>query len=138
VPARTRLGDEIRIELTLSELRDFQRRAIRVGCHARRDAAQASLENAPSVDDVQGLVRTLNNFRQLRAGELRLRSVETDLVDIVHAAPDDARRQMPRRRLLVHTLPLACVVCDPGRMRQVLDQVLDEARRRTRWEPAPA
>jgi signal transduction histidine kinase len=86
-------------------------------------------------------------------------------VDIVHAAADDARRQMPRRRLLVHTPPLACVVCDPGRMRQVLDQVLDEARRRTRddarielrlelisaqviqllirsddlaWEPAPA
>jgi len=32
----------------------------------------------------------------------------------------------------VHAPPMAAVNCDPARMRQVLDQVLDEASRRTR------
>ncbi|MBV9899248.1 MAG: PAS domain S-box protein [Chloroflexi bacterium] len=166
MPARKRSGEEIRVELSLSELRDsngerYAVAAIRdatmrkqlelttlelVQARVARSEAEAelagrdellatltcSLENDPSSDDLELLVRTLNNFRQLHTGELRLRSVETDLVDIVHAAADDARRHMPRRRFLVHTPPLASVTCDPARMRQVLDQVLDEACRRTR------
>jgi signal transduction histidine kinase len=165
VPARTRSGDEVRIELTLSEMhsaageryvvaaiRDanmrkqlelttlelVQTRVARSEAEtdlASRDELLATLtstlENKPSVDDLQRLVQTLNDFRRLHTGELRVRNVDIDLVDIVHAAADDARRQASRR-FLVHTPPVAAVNCDPARMRQVLDQLLDEATRRTR------
>jgi two-component system, LuxR family, sensor kinase FixL len=166
MPARTRSGAEIRVELMLSEVRDgsgqryamaamhdaslrkhlelatlevVQARVARSESEAQlagRDellaTLTAALEKDPTPDELQRLVRTLTNFRQLHSGELQIGSVETDLVDIVHAAADDARRNAPRRRLLVHTPPVASVTCDPPRMRQVLDQVLEEAASRTR------
>lgn len=166
MPARTRAGDEVRIELLLNELgsaageryvvaaiRDanmrkqlelttlelVQTRVARSEAEtdlAGRDELLATLtstlENDPSAEDLQRLVRTLNDFRQLHTGELQVCTVDVDLVDIVHAAADDARRHASRRRFLVHTPPVAAVNCDPARMRQVLDQLLDEASRRTR------
>jgi PAS domain S-box-containing protein len=166
MPARTRSGGEIRVELVLSEVHDasgeryavaamhdaslrkqlelatlelVQTRVARSETEAQlagRDellaTLTASLQDDPTPEELQRLVRTLSNFRQLHTGELQISSVETDLVDIVHAAADDARRGAPRRRLLVHTPPVALVSCDPARMRQALDQVLDEAARRTR------
>jgi PAS domain S-box-containing protein len=166
VPARTRSGDEIRVEVTLSELRDsngerFAVAAMRdatlrkqhelttlelVQARVARSEAEAelasrdellatlrdSLQGEPTPEELRRLVRQLTDFRQLHAGQLQVRSVETDLVDIVHAAADDARRRVPNRRWLVHTPPLATVSCDPARMRHVLDQLFDEATRRTR------
>jgi PAS domain S-box-containing protein len=166
MPARKRSGDEIRVELTLSELRDqsgerYAVAAVRdatmrkelelttlelVQARVARSQAEAelvsrdellaticsALESDPSPYELELVVRALTQFRQLHSGELRLHSVELDLVDILHAATDDARRHTSRRRLLVHAPPLAAVRGDPDRMRQVLDQVLDEATRRTR------
>jgi PAS domain S-box-containing protein len=166
MPARTRAGQDVRIELSLSEMRSaageryvvaairdanmrkelelttlelVQTRVARSEAEtelAGRDELLATLtstlENHPSADEVQRLVRTLNHFRQLHTGEMEVRTVDVDLVDVVHAAVDDARRHASRRRFLVHTPPVAAVNCDPARMRQVLDQLLDEASRRTR------
>ena len=166
MPARTRSGNEIRIELSLSELHSaagerYVVAAIRdanmrkqlelttlelVQTRVARSEAEAELagrdellttiasclEDAPSADELERLVRTLSNFRQLHTGELQVRCVDIDLVDIVHAAADDARRHASRRRFLVRTPPAAVATCDPARMRQVLDQVLEEASRRTR------
>jgi two-component system OmpR family sensor kinase len=86
----------------------------------------------PTPGELQLLVGQLTDFLRLHAGQLHVRSVEADLVDFLHAAADDARRRTPGRRLLVHTPPVATVSCDPPRMRQVLDQLLDETARRTR------
>lgn len=90
------------------------------------------LDGEPTPEELQVLAHALAEFRRLQTGQLQMRIEQTDLVDIVHAAADDARRPMSRRRLLIHTPPLAAVSCDPNRMRQVLDQVLEEAKRRTR------
>src|SRR5207302_4841387 len=99
----------MRKQLELTTLELVQTRVARSEAEAElagRDELLAtltnSLENDPTPDDLQQLVRTLSHFRQLHTGELQVRSVETDLVDIVHAAADEARRHAPRRRFLVH------------------------------------
>jgi PAS domain S-box-containing protein len=165
VPAVTRSGDEIRVELRLTELtsaagerfalaliRDaMQRKALElinlelVQARVARSEVEAELDTRdelletvssilaarPSADDLQRLVQTLAEFRRLHEGQLRVRLAATDLVDIVHAAMDAMHKRSTGRRLLIETPPHAWVICDRARMRQVLDQVMDEAIRRT-------
>jgi PAS domain S-box-containing protein len=164
MPARTSAGDDIRIELTLSELRSptgerFALAVIRDAMHRKRleltrleltqariarseaetalaardellDAVSASLNSAPAPDELHRLVRSLADLRSFRLGELRGRSVDIDLVDVVYAAAD-ARRLATGRRLAVHVPPSAPVSCDPVLFTHVVDQVLDELLSRT-------
>jgi K+-sensing histidine kinase KdpD len=165
MPARRRSGEEIRIELTLSELlgasgeryavaamRDASRRTqleltmlelaqARVARSeaeaelAMRDELLATIEAAlrgnPSAENVQRLVRVLTDVQHVHRGELRIATIETDLVDMAHAAVDEIRTRTPERRIVIDTPPRAAVVCDPRHMGEVLLQVLDEATRRT-------
>jgi PAS domain S-box-containing protein len=160
MPARTKRGEEIRVELALSELQSpdgerFALAVIRDAMHRKQlelttleltqarlarsefesalsaqsellDAVATLLETTPAPDELQRLAHALADLKRLRAGELRARPVEVDLVDLVHATADAARRRTAGRRLLVHTPPSAPASCDPVRFRQVLDQVLDE------------
>jgi len=57
----------------------------------------------------------------------RVHAIDADLVDVVHAACDAARRRAAGRRFMIHTPPSASASFDSARFRQVLDQVLDEA-----------
>jgi len=166
MPARTRTGEQIRIQMCLSEvpetngerfalaiIRDasqrkqlelanlqlLQARVARTEVDAELterdelvDSLAASLQSDPTPEELRRVGRTLADFREVRTGELDVRIVNADLVDIVHAAVDAARRHASGRRLLIHTPPVAAVSCDPARMRQALDQVLDETMRRTR------
>ena len=161
LPARTKSGEEIRIELSLSELHNaagerFAVAVMRDAMHrkqleltnleltqsriARAEAEtaaafrdellgviEATLQRQSSPDARQGLVDALAVVRRLRTGELMVRAVDGDLVDLVHAASDAARHRAGSRRLLVHTPPNAPASFDPAAMRQVLDRVLDEA-----------
>jgi|SRR5579864_7988990 len=165
MPAVTSSGEEIRIELSLSELdspdgegyavavvRDArQRKALEltnlelVQARVARSEAESelaardelldsvigTLQRDPTPEDLQRLGNSLEEFRRLHSGQLAVRLIATDLVDLVHAATDSARRRSTHRRFVVDTPPNASVECDPARMRQVLDQVLDEAIRRT-------
>jgi PAS domain S-box-containing protein len=165
MPARTKGGDVLRVELTLSELqssegerfamamiRDATRhrqlelttleltqariaRAEAEGELAARDelldAVEATLESATTSDELQRLGRSLADLRRLRSGELRARPVDVDLVDLIYAGADSARRRAQGRRLLVHAPPSAPASCDPVQLRQILDQVLDELIRRS-------
>jgi K+-sensing histidine kinase KdpD len=160
MPARTKRGEEIRVELALSELQNsrgerFALAVIRDAVHRKQleltnlelvqtrlarseaestlaardellDGVTAALESDLAPAQLQRLLRTLVDFRRLRHGELTIRTVNADLVDIVHAACDAARRRASGRRLLVHTHPSAAASFDPVRLRQALDQVLDE------------
>jgi two-component system, LuxR family, sensor kinase FixL len=166
VPARTRAGDEIRVELALSELRDsqgerFALAVIRSAMHRKHleltnleldqarmarteaeldlagrdellDTVATVLQSSPSPDEMERLASNVAEFRRLHRGQLCVRVVEADLVDIVHAAFDIIHRRAQGRRLLIHAPPSAPVTCDPARMRQVLDDVLEETIRRTR------
>ena len=161
LPARTRSGDEIRIELSLSELQNDagERFAVAVMRDAMprkqleltnleltqakvarseaetaaiyRDelieAIEKALQHNPAPAEVQRLVDALGVVRRLRSGELKIRPIDGDLVDLVHAASDAARPRAGGRRLLVHTPPNAPASFDPAALRQVLDRVLDEA-----------
>lgn len=95
------------------------------------DAVEATLESGPSPDELKRLGSTLAELGRLRRGEITVRPVSVDLVDVVHAASDAARRRASGQRLLVHTPPAAPASADPAQLRQVLDQVLDEALLRT-------
>lgn len=166
MPARRRSGEEIRIELTLSELVGAS--GERYAVAAMRDASQrthlnlarlelaqaqlarseaeaelaardefiatlaSNLRGDPLPEELQHVVRTLTDFQSLHGGEMRMAMIETDLVDMAHSAVDEICRRAPERRLVIHTPPRAAAICDPERMAQVFDQVLDEATRRTR------
>lgn len=161
LPARTKSGEEIRVELSLSELQNgagerFAVAVIRDAMHrkqlelinleltqakvgraeaetavADRDeligAIETTLERDPVPAGLHRLVGALAILRRLRSGEMKIRPVDGDLVDVVHAASDAARRRAGQRRLLVHTPPSAPASFDPAALRQVLDCVLDEA-----------
>src|SRR5579864_7743975 len=165
MPAVTRSGDNIRIELSLSELRSpsgeryavavirdaMQRKALELTnlelmqARVARSEIEAelaerdellhtvgtTLDANPGAGELQQLAGTLADFRRLHSGQLAVKLATTDLVDILHAAADAARRRSTGRRMLIHTPPNAWVRCDPARMRQVIDQVLDETIRRT-------
>jgi PAS domain S-box-containing protein len=161
MPARMKGGEEIRVELALSELQNpsgerFSLAVARDAMHRKQleltnlelaqahvahteaeialverddllEAVSATLESDPSADELQRLAHVLAEFRRLHRGELRVHTTEADLVDVVHAASDAARRRAAGRRLLVHTPPRATASFDSARFRQVLDQVLDQA-----------
>jgi PAS domain S-box-containing protein len=95
------------------------------------DTVIETLQAGGGCGDLDTLVDALREFRRLHTGQLSVRLGQIDLVDVAHAAADAARRRSTGRRLVVDAPPKAAVTCDPARMRQVLDQVLDEAIRRT-------
>lgn len=161
LPARTKRGEEIRVELSLSALQNdagerFAIAVIRDAMHRKQleltnleltqakvgraeaetamaardeliEAIETTLERNPSPDVLQRMVGALSVVRRLRAGDLKIRPANGDLVDVVHAASDAARHRAGARRLLVHTPPSAPASFDAAAMRQVLDRVLDEA-----------
>lgn len=166
MPARKRNGEEIRVELRLSELvsRGGDRYAVAVIRDAmlrkqleltnlelvqarvtrseaeteltERDemlgAVASTLDGHPTEEDLQRLATTLAAFRRLHSGQVAVRCIDADLVDILNGAGDAARRHAGGRRLLIHTPTNAPVSCDPMQVRKVLDEVFDEAIRRTR------
>jgi PAS domain S-box-containing protein len=166
MPARTRSGEEIRVELKLSELRDangarfavatirdanmrkqleltnlelVQARVARSEVElevAVRDelleSVAAMLEEEPSREQLRRIARAIEDFRQMHSGQVPLEMADTDLVDIVHAVCDAARRANPERHLLIQTPPAARVICDRARTRQAVEQVLEEVTSRTR------
>ncbi len=161
MPARTKSGEEIRIELSLSELHNssgerFALAVIRDAMHRKRleltnlelvqarvarseaEAAlgardellagvAATLQAAPDPDELQRLADALGDFNRLYSGDLTVSPQDGDLVDLVTAAADGARRRAKGRRVLVHTPPRQPATFDAPRTRQVLEQVLDEA-----------
>src|SRR6266567_4921916 len=161
MPARTKSGEEIRVEFALSELRNprgepFALAVARDAMHRKQleltglelaqahvahseaeaalverddllEAISATLDSEPGADELQLLAHVLAEFRRLHRGELRVHAIDADLVDVVHAACDAARRRAAGRRFLIHTPPSASASFDSARFRQVLDQVLDEA-----------
>jgi PAS domain S-box-containing protein len=161
MPAQTRTGESIRIELALSEVRtsDGARYAlavIRDATHRKQleltslelvqarvarseaeaelaardellDSVAATLQSSSHPDDVNRLVATLVDFRRLHGGEVAIRPIDADLVDLLHVAADAVRRRSSGCRLLVYTPPRAPATFDAARTRQVLEQVFDEA-----------
>jgi PAS domain S-box-containing protein len=167
MPARTKGGDELRVELKLTELRNaaqerFAVAMIRDATHRTQmemtslelsqarlaraeaeaalsardellDAVEATLDSTGSTsEELQRLLQALSDLRRLRLGELRSRPIDVDLVDVIYAGVDAAKRRATGRRLLVHAPPSAPTNCDPAQLRQILDQVLDEVLHRTR------
>jgi two-component system sensor histidine kinase BaeS len=161
MPARTRSGEEIRVELALTDLHSSrgERFAVAIARDAARrkqleltslelvqsqiarsdletalagrdellDALLATLSEEPKTDELRRLVAVIADIRQLHRGELKTRSNDADLVDLVHTAADAARRRASARRILVHAPPTAPATVDTARMRQILDLVLDAA-----------
>jgi PAS domain S-box-containing protein len=165
LPARTKSGEEIRVELALSEVRNAvgerfavavlrdamhrkhlemanlelaQARAARAEAEAAlgaRDeligAVAAALETPPDADELARLAANLADVAHIGRGELHPDHQDADLVDLVHAASDAARRRACGRRLLVYTPPTAPASCDPTLLRHALDRLLDEVMCRT-------
>jgi PAS domain S-box-containing protein len=161
MPARTKSGEEIRVELSLSELRNpsgerfalavirdamhrkqleltylelTQARVARSEAEAALDARDellagvaATLQAAPGPDELQRLAAALGDFNRLYSGDLTVAPQDGDLVDLVSAAADGARRRAAGRRVLVSTPARMPATFDAPRTRQVLEQVLDEA-----------
>jgi PAS domain S-box-containing protein len=161
MPAQTKSGESIRIELALSELSNprgqrFALAVIRDATHRKQleltnlelvqarlarseaeaelaardellDSVTATLQSSPHPDDITRLAATLVDFRRLHGGEVAIRPIDADLVDLVHVAADAVRRRSAGRRLLVYTPPSAPATFDASRTRQVLEQVIDEA-----------
>jgi PAS domain S-box-containing protein len=165
MPARTKSGDDIRIELSLSELQNasgerFALAVIRDAMNHKRleltnleltqarvarseaeaalvardellDGVTATLQAAPGVDELQRLTTALADFRRLHSGQLTVSPQDGDLVDLVSAAAEGARRRAPGRQVVVQASAPMPATFDAPRTRQVLEQVLDEALHRT-------
>jgi PAS domain S-box-containing protein len=160
MPARTKGDEQIRVELSLSELRNprgerFAMAVVRDAMHRKRleltnlelvqarlarseaetelearddliDAMARALSGDPSLDEVAATAAALADYRAVLAGELSFRVVDGELVDVVHAAVDAARRQASRRHLLVFTPPSVTATFDPARTRQLLAYLLGD------------
>jgi len=161
MPARMKNGEQIRVELSLSELHNsrgerFALAVIRDAMHRKRlemtnleltqarvarleaeaallardellDGVAATLQAAPGPEELQRLAAALGDLRRLHSGQLTVAPEDGDLVDLVSAAADSARRRDPDRRVLVHAPPSLPARFDAPRTRQVVEQVLDEA-----------
>lgn len=161
MPARTKNDTQIRIELSLSELRNsrgerFALAVIRDAMHRKRlelthlelvqarlarseaeaelalrdellDAFSTELARVTDSAQVRHVNALLEEYGRLRHGELPFRAVETELVDVVHAAVDAARRVGGGRRVLVFAPPTVTAIFDPQRTRQLLDYLLADA-----------
>jgi len=160
MPARTRNDDQIRVELSLSEIRNaegerFAVAVIRDALHRKRleltnlelvqarvaraeaeaelasrdellEALTTALQNARTPEQVAHVTTALSDFRRLHNGELPCRAMEGELVDVVHAAVDVARRQASHRRLLIFTPPSVPALFDGARTRQLLGYLLTD------------
>src|SRR6266851_4691055 len=160
MPARTKSGDDIRIELSLSQLQSsngerFALAVIRDAMNHKRleltqarvarseaeaavvardellDGVTATLQAAPDRDELHRLTIALGDIRRLHSGQLTVDPQDGDLVDLASAAADGLRRRAQGRRVRVHTPPHVPATFDAPRTRQVLEQVLDEAWHRT-------
>jgi PAS domain S-box-containing protein len=165
MPARTKDGEDIRIELSLSQLQNssgerFALAVIRDAMNHKRleltnleltqarvarseaeaavvardellDGVTATLQAAPDLDELHRLTTALSDIRRLHTGQLTVSPEDGDLVDVVSAAVDGARRRARGRRIRLNTPPRLPATFDAPRTRQVLEQVLDEAWHRT-------
>jgi len=91
--------------------------------------------NAAS-DRLNGLINHLLDFSRLEAGMLTVRPVPTDLNEIVSGSLSHLKIRAPQKRVSLNIPPdLPEVKADPRRLREVLDNVLDNA---LKYTPASA
>lgn len=120
------VSHELRTPLTYiqgySEL--LQRR--RLGSEAAREAIaeihNASVRMARLVDDLLDLSR-------IEAGRLDLRPRELDLAELLKSAVRAARVQAPHLEIQLEIDELPTLVADPDRLRQIIDNLLNNAER---------
>ena len=87
-------------------------------------------------DRLSGLINHLLDFSRLEAGMLPVRPVATNLKDIIYASLTHIRIRAPQKSISLNIPPsLPEVKADPRRLREVLDNVLDNA---LKYTPAHA
>jgi len=161
VPARTKYGEDIRVELRLSpveskqggsfvmgvlrdvtdrkrvELLQFELERVQTARHdveaavAGRDQFLTSLATNPAVERLDRFARALVDLKLIDADQLTLHIEETDLALVVRQTVAAAR---PRSRDLgldhrLVTRGASCLLadCDPVRMAEVVDHLVDNA-----------
>jgi signal transduction histidine kinase len=157
VPARTKHGDDIRVELRLSplpsrgggnfvlgvmrdvtdrkrvELLQFELARAQAARHeietaiAAREQVLISLAENPSTERLDRLARALVDLKLIDAGLLALHVQEIDLVQLLRRAVGAARTRADGHRLVVRGAACVLVECDEVRIREVLDHLLDNA-----------
>jgi signal transduction histidine kinase len=75
------------------------------------------------------LVDDLLDLSRLEAGRLRLRLTRLNLGDLLRSAAAAARFQSPDRPIELDIAPLPEITADPARLRQVVDNLLNNAQR---------
>ena len=87
-------------------------------------------------DRLNGLINHLLDFSRLEAGMLPVRSVATNLIGIISASLSHLKIRAPQKSIFLNIPPeLPQVKADPRRLREVLDNVLDNA---LKYTPASA
>jgi PAS domain S-box-containing protein len=95
------------------------------------DAVVTTLQGDTTPDDLRSLAAALAEFRRLHGGQVVVRPEQGDLVDVLRTAADAVRHRAGSRHVFVHAPPSAPATFDVATTRQILDQVLDEALRRS-------
>ena len=87
-------------------------------------------------DPLNGLINHLLDFSRLEAGMLPVRPVPTDINDIISDSLSHFRIRAPERQIYLNIPPdLPEVSADPSRLREVVDNVLDNV---LKYTPARA
>ncbi len=161
VPARTKFGEDIRVELRLSPVESRQGGSFVLGvlrdvtdrkhvellqfelarAHSARGAVEAAvaarddflstLAEDPAPERLDRFARDLVDLKLMDAGQLTLRIEETDLALTVRqtlaAARPKARDLQRDHRLVMRGASCMLVDCDPVRMAEVVDHLVDNA-----------
>ncbi|HEY3063469.1 MAG TPA: ATP-binding protein [Chloroflexota bacterium] len=157
VPAMSRAGQDIRVELTLSplaaerpgrfvlgvmrdvtdrkrvELMQFElarvhnARSEAEAAIAARDDFLAGVAAEHGYEKLERFARALVDLKLIDAGQLALHLEETDLALVVRQTAAAARDRMRGHRLVMRGASCVMTRCDPVRMAEVVDNLLDNA-----------
>ena len=157
VPAVTRSGEDIRVELTLSplhadvpgrfvlgimrdvtdrkrvELMQFElarvhnARSEAEAAIAARDEFLAGVATEHGFDKLERFARALVDLKLIDAGQLALHVEETDLVQVVRRSVGAARTRARGHRIVTRGASCVMTRCDAVRMAEVVDHLLDNA-----------
>jgi PAS domain S-box-containing protein len=156
VPARTKRGDDIRVELRLSPVQSRQgsyvlgvmrdvtdRKRIELmqfelaRAHAARQQIEAavvardefltSLADNPSVERLDRFSRALVDLKLIDSDQLILHIEEADLAQVVRQEVALARHRARGHRLVTRGPSCVLVECDAVRMAEVVDNLVDNA-----------
>jgi PAS domain S-box-containing protein len=135
VPALTRSGDEIRIELSFVAIDDrpAPKRYVMALMRDARYRKQAELQalEAARVEVARAeLEHALHEQQQLLAAVLHLRPERTNLVSLVGRAVASARGESQPHRVKVSMPQALTATVDPMRFEQVVQALVDRAMRR--------